>query len=238
MKAIIFDFGGTLDTNGIHWSEFFWDVYKKFNVGVSKEEYERAYVEGEKKIGKVEGLFRDVLFRQLSNQFKYLGSHSPLKSFGDKLRGNDNSKLIERMADYCYNAVIPNLQSSKELLSSLHKNFKLGLISNFYGNVASVCREFGIDEFLDVIVDSAVAGISKPDPAIFKLALKELNLSASDCMMVGDSYSRDIAPAKSIGFTTVWLRGKSWNEREDNSQADFVIKDLGVIRKLIETQRA
>jgi HAD superfamily hydrolase (TIGR01509 family) len=231
VKAIIFDFGGTLDTNGIHWSEFFWDVYKKFNVNVSKEDYEKAYVEGENdfttlsarhKDGRsstFKGGFMDVLKQQLSNQFKHLHL--------------SDSKLIEKMADYCYNAVTPNLRNAKETLASLKRDFRLGLISNFYGNMTSVCKEFGIDKFLDVVIDSAVAGITKPNPEIFKLAMKDLNLNAADCMMVGDSYSRDIAPAKSVGFATVWLRGRSWNEPEDSSKADFVINSLEEIKKIV-----
>lgn len=221
MKAIIFDFGGTLDTNGIHWSEFFWDVYQKFNVGVTKAEYDRAYVEGEKEMGKVDGLFRDVLMRQLSNQFKYLDSL--------------DNKLIERMVDYCYNEAKNYLKKSKEILSELKKNFKLGIVSNFYGNIEEVCREFGIREYLDAVADSTVVGVRKPDPKIFEITIKELDVEAEDAFVVGDSYESDIVPAKGIGCKTIWLKARGRNEREDTSQADFVIGSLEEIKKLVKT---
>ena len=35
MKAILFDFGGTIDTDGVHWSEKYWDLYEQFSVGVA-----------------------------------------------------------------------------------------------------------------------------------------------------------------------------------------------------------
>ncbi|MBI3765652.1 MAG: hypothetical protein HY277_04010, partial [Ignavibacteriales bacterium] len=37
MKAVLFDFGGTIDTDGVHWSEKFWEYYQQFGVGVEKK---------------------------------------------------------------------------------------------------------------------------------------------------------------------------------------------------------
>ena len=230
MKAIIFDFGGTLDTNGVHWSEFFWDVYQKFNAGISREEYERAYVKGENDMGKVEGSFRDILKKQLINQFRHLDS---------RLRGNDNrdvndsSKLIEKMADYCYTEASNCLKKSKELLAELKKNFKLGVVSNFYGNMEEVCKEFGIFEYFDAVVDSTVVGVRKPYPKIFEITLKELNTEPKDTLVIGDSYENDIGPAKEVGCKTIWLRGRSWHEPEDISKADYVISSLEEIKKIV-----
>ena len=44
IKGIIFDYGGTIDTNGIHWSEVIWQQYIAANVQISKEEFREAYV--------------------------------------------------------------------------------------------------------------------------------------------------------------------------------------------------
>ena len=44
IKGIIFDYGGTIDTNGKHWAEVLWTRYKELNIPVSKEDFKKAYV--------------------------------------------------------------------------------------------------------------------------------------------------------------------------------------------------
>lgn len=41
IQGIIFDYGGTIDTNGRHWAEVLWEKYKTFDVPVSKPEFVR-----------------------------------------------------------------------------------------------------------------------------------------------------------------------------------------------------
>ena len=53
IRSILFDFGGTLDTDGIHWSEKFWDVYQQLNVLITKSSFEEAYVATEDKISQI-----------------------------------------------------------------------------------------------------------------------------------------------------------------------------------------
>ena len=52
IKGIIFDYGGTIDTNGIHWSEVIWQQYLAANVQINKEEFREAYVHAERTLGK------------------------------------------------------------------------------------------------------------------------------------------------------------------------------------------
>ena len=68
------------------------------------------------------------------------------------------------------------LRRNALLLGSLKRRYRLGLVSNFYGNVAKLCEEARLAELFEVIVDSAKIGISKPDPEIFRTALRKLQL--------------------------------------------------------------
>ena len=90
----------------------------------------------------------------------------------------------------------------------------------------NVLKELGVKKYFDAIIDSQVAGIEKPDPEIFQTALDILNVKASDAIVVGDSYERDIQPAKMLGCTTMWLDGKSWKRPLDTHEADYTIKSL------------
>ncbi|MDE6812208.1 MAG: HAD-IA family hydrolase, partial [Duncaniella sp.] len=53
-------------------------------------------------------------------------------------------------------------------------------------------------------------GVCKPDPASFQLGVDALGLSPSDVLVVGDSMSKDILPASSIGCMTALIEGRPW----------------------------
>ena len=48
IKGIIFDYGGTLDSRGVHWSEVLWQGYQQARVPIDKDTFRNAYVEGER----------------------------------------------------------------------------------------------------------------------------------------------------------------------------------------------
>ena len=107
------------------------------------------------------------------------------------------------------------------------------LVSNFYGNISVVLNEFGFDNLFVGIVESAVVNVRKPDPAIFQLGVKALNMTPKDVVVVGDSYAKDIIPAHSIGCKTVWMKGEDWiNEVYPKSVADVIIQDIAQLLQI------
>lgn len=52
IKGIIFDYGGTLDSRGVHWSEVLWQGYQQAGVPIDKETFRTAYVEGERALAR------------------------------------------------------------------------------------------------------------------------------------------------------------------------------------------
>ena len=64
------------------------------------------------------------------------------------------------------------------------------------------CRLAG---HVDVLVVSEEAGVSKPDPAIFRIALDALHVGADEAVMVGDSWAADILGAQAAGIRAVWF---------------------------------
>ncbi len=52
IKGIIFDYGGTIDTNSLHWSEVLWEGYEHVGVPVCKEEFRTSYVFAERALAK------------------------------------------------------------------------------------------------------------------------------------------------------------------------------------------
>ena len=80
-------------------------------------------------------------------------------------------------------------------------------MSNFYGNLVTVCHNAAIRPFFGAIVDSVRVGCVKPDPRIFQSALDELGVRAADAVFVGDSLPRDMAGARAMGMRHIWLAG-------------------------------
>ena len=237
MKAVLFDFGGTLDTGGVHWSEKYRDLYATFGVGISREELERAFVWSEQQLLLEQELpratLRRTIDRQLSLQFSYL------KLEGLKLEGKDG--IREQMLDACYRDVVEVASKAAEILMEAGRRYKLGVVSNFYGNLAVVCAELGFAKYFDVMIDSALVGVRKPDPEIFRIATGELAVAPEETFMVGDSYERDVVPAKIIGCRTIWLRGRSRTAASPaaapgisgGDSADYTVAELGEIGPIL-----
>lgn len=89
---------------------------------------------------------------------------------------------------------------------------RLGIVSNANGKLEAdllrhrICSRDGTDcAAVDVVIDSDVVGVEKPDPAIFALALDALGLAAEHCVYVGDSAYFDVGGARAAGIEAVHL---------------------------------
>ena len=91
-------------------------------------------------------------------------------------------------------------------LEALKSRYRLGIIANQTPGLIMRLKSYGIDRYFDLIVSSAEEGVAKPDPAIFRLALKRAGCRPKEAAMVGDRLDNDIAPANLVGMKSVWIR--------------------------------
>lgn len=82
---------------------------------------------------------------------------------------------------------------------------RLGVVSNSDGRVETALEAAGLRHYFDVVLDSALAGVEKPDPAIFLAALEALGVQAEEALYVGDLYEVDVLGARSAGMDAVLL---------------------------------
>lgn len=66
-------------------------------------------------------------------------------------------------------------------MEELSKKYKLVLVSNFYGNIQTILKDFGLLDFFDEIIESSVVGVRKPDPAIYRLGVDAMDLWQRMC---------------------------------------------------------
>lgn len=231
IKGFIFDYGGTLDTRGNHWGKVLWHGYERTGVPVGEQDFREAYVYGERTLAtspivKPDFTFRDTLQAKIRLQLQWLEEN---RSLGDATR------YLERILDDVYQQTKDTTKESAMVLEELAQKFPLVLVSNFYGNIATVLREFGLDHLFGDIIESAVVGIRKPDARIFALGVERLGLKAEEVAVVGDSYDKDILPSHSICCHTIWFKGEGWTDDVvENPVADKVIGSLKEILSLAE----
>ena len=87
---------------------------------------------------------------------------------------------------------------------------KVGVVSNSDGTVGEALAASGLLPGGGVILDSAVVGIAKPDPAIFQLALEALGVAAATAVHVGDVPSVDVVGARAAGVCPLHLDPIGW----------------------------
>ena len=211
IKGIIFDYGGTLDSRGVHWSEVLWQGYQQADVPIDKQTFRTAYVEGERALARERIIlpqddFHVLLLKKVAIEISYL-PQQPDETTRDR--------WVKEIAAYCDNAARGCIDEARPMLEELHEKYPMMLVSNFYGNIDEVLRSYGIRHLFKGIIESAVVGIRKPNPTLFRLGVDALELNPDEVLVVGDSLRKDIEPAEQLGCHVLWLKGKGWTEEED-----------------------
>ena len=228
ISAILFDFGGTLDADGLHWLDRFYAIYDRLGFhrlsrSAIKEAFYWADAQGESDPAMKNAGLREMMNLHARWQIQKLAL--------------DDVGLHFKLSEGFYKPAERTLRRNRHILEKLSQaGCKLGVISNFYGNVETLCREFGYIPFLQTILDSAIIGLKKPDPAFFQMALNQLDVSAAETAFVGDSFERDIVPAKALGMQTFWLIGDQSLVPPRPGQADVILRSLEDLPKAVETR--
>lgn len=111
--------------------------------------------------------------------------------------------LVEALLAAIRFAPYPDAAPALGVVRSL--GLRAAVVSNWDCSLGSVLEDLGLGGLLNVVVTSAQAGASKPDPAIFEFALQEVRCSAENALFVGDSPETDIAGARSAGLRAVLI---------------------------------
>jgi putative hydrolase of the HAD superfamily len=102
------------------------------------------------------------------------------------------------------------------VLEQLRPRFQLAVISNFDGRLRFILQHLGISNYFSYIFISSELGADKPDPEIFRRALKIMQLNADEVLHVGDDPERDWKAAAAAGLLVFRL------DRPRNSLRDLL----------------
>jgi HAD superfamily hydrolase (TIGR01549 family) len=117
-------------------------------------------------------------------------------------------------------------EGARESLARLRAaGLRLGVVSNSDGRVEQALEAGGLREYFDVVVDSGLVGIEKPDPRIFQSALEMLGVRPEEALYVGDLYEVDILGARAAGIAAV-LMVRPGTEKKEGCPTIESLEDL------------
>jgi putative hydrolase of the HAD superfamily len=224
IRAILFDYGGTLDGPASYWRDRFVDLYRAAGLDASFDAITAAfahatrcgYAESDVKDLDLRGLVEFHVTRQLEH-----------------LRVADHALAVRVAAGFLARCAAA-LAVSRTLLERLRgRGIPLGVVSNFYGNLRRVLDDAGLAPYLSAIVDSTCVGVSKPDPRIFAIALDTIGTAPAETLYVGDSFDKDVLGAHAAGLRTGWLVGLTTPPCPAPELVDFRLRQLEEVEAVV-----
>ena len=244
IRALVFDFGGTLDGNGIHWLERTYQFIQERYPEITREAFDEAdratiteFALGD---SSVEWSYQDGSMLPVGAVASEHAARCSLRETAEAIAAGIYQRLglSEKMKDeyvewFCAGAA-EILAANRQWLETLYSTYQLAVISNNFGNTRGWCDEYGLSPLLEVIIDSTVLGIAKPDTRIFEAALSELKVAPTHAIYVGDSYSADMVGGKNAGMWTAWLVGDQSRACPDPSMVDVRLSHLHELTDFLE----
>ncbi len=140
----------------------------------------------------------------------------------------------------------PDAHTALETLSSLAQvggGLRLGILANQPLWIRRRLEDWGLLHFFEprAVIISDEVGVSKPQPEIFRFALYRAGVRPEEAVIIGNEFRSDIAPAKALGWRTIWLRRPNPYQRiqppepDDTSAADVQIAQLSEVSAALQT---
>jgi len=137
-------------------------------------------------------------------------------------------KLIEAEARYPKELEAP-YEGAEQTLRTLSSRYGIGVIANQSAGTQERLTKWGLMPFISICLSSTEAGLEKPDPAIFQLALSRAICRPSQAVMIGDRLDNDVRPARLQGWKTIRIAqgfARFQSPRDSFDEADVTIANV------------
>ena len=215
-QTLLFDFGGTLDSDGVAWKERVRRHYRDEGLDMSAEQFAPLFYSAD-----------DPLIGTIGREADLGTTVAALMGnleagFGRRGATEDRARAKRAAARFMAEAAA-TFERNRPVLEELAQHYRLGIVSNFYGNLEAVCAGAGLSPYFGAMADSHCVGVEKPDPAIFQAALSPLKGSPETTLFVGDSLRRDREGARRMGMDFVWVAPVETQQEETSSLSHPVV---------------
>jgi len=146
------------------------------------------------------------------------------------LSGAAAHDLIERALDVFMTARndVDLYPEVRECLARLSRRFALASLTNGNADVARI----GVRHYFKAAISAHAHGVSKPDPALFHIACRELGCDPGQVLHIGDDTELDVRGARGAGLHAVWMNraGSEWTGHD----APPAVKDLRELEQWLD----
>ncbi len=115
-------------------------------------------------------------------------------------------RAIEIRREFTRDSLTPRSDARDTIHRLKEMGLKIGLVSDCTYEVPTLWDQSAFSDLIDVPVFSCSAGIKKPDPRIYKMALDGLSVNAEECLYIGDGSSHELTGAKRMGMHPVLIQ--------------------------------
>ncbi|MCR4633826.1 MAG: HAD family hydrolase [Erysipelotrichaceae bacterium] len=220
IKAVIFDFDGTLSNRKKNAYDIFDHYFKPFFSKMNEMEYE--------------AMLQDMMLYDCNGT---IDVHTRLIAFleryGSYLPEDFEEKFIPYYYDNMYRFSVLKPETVETLLALREKGLKLGLLSN--GDSFSQHNKIDhvqVAPYFDAVMVSGDIGIHKPDRRIYDMMSEKLGVNNEECLMVGDVFSTDILGAYNAGMPSAFVCTDP--EKQLKYYKGYRIEDLRQILNIVE----
>lgn len=210
IRAILWDFDGTLVESEEVWFEVISEVFEKFGHKITPRIYQKYL-----------GLTIEPILEKLKSD---LNIHISVNDFRDQI----TKKLTAHD--------IPLVEGTYETLANLHElRFIMGVVTASHKTWSEpILAHHNISQFIQFIVTQDDVEHNKPHPESYLKAIEKLQLAPDEIIVVEDS-SIGITAARGAGLRVIAKRGK-FNTNQDFSGADFIVSNLKEVIKIVENK--
>ena len=205
-KAVFFDLGGTLLV--MRRDRIFYRVLTENGLEVPLDKIHSAYLEADSWWLSYYGA-KVMSPRETHDAYRHLDqvvftSLFPAESESEALRF---SRLVRRRWPELEGEIPLELYPDTEpTLARLKQDgVSMGLISNAPADTGRVVETLGLSKYLEPVVISGVVGYTKPNPEIFRIALRDAGVAPGDAVHVGGLYEADVMGARNAGIEGILI---------------------------------
>jgi HAD superfamily hydrolase (TIGR01662 family) len=221
LRAVIFDFGGTLMYGRNAWEPFIAQADDALTTYLISQGMELNL-----------NTFPTQFRKRLDEYFKRREQDLLETTYSFVLRellkekGYDDvgGGTLRHALDTLFTVTQTNWELEEDTIPTLKKlvenGYRLGIISNAGDDtdVQQLARKFGITQFFDFILTSAACSYRKPHERIFELALANWYCPPNEAVMVGDNLDADVRGAQHAGIYGIWLNRRADPKTEDRKR--------------------
>ncbi len=209
IKAVFLDFGGTIAFDECSYIEGVTRLCRNRGHDFTIDQLREASMKAESAL--------PPRPREIDSYHPWNRKRRLLQFKGLGLDENAANSLVDKVESELRLYTRPYLFPETEAVFTTLKanDHKVGIISNISPDLPTYLRWLGADRWLDFAVASGAIGISKPDPGIFREALRLAGVSPEEAVHVGDSLEADVMGAQSVGINPILVDRKGFYSDPD-----------------------